>query len=82
MNPKFDFLNFLIKNGFKLAEPNEDGYTHIINNGDYNIAFKYLPNNEYQFSTPMPDVIISSKNPKKEMKAKEILDRVLKFPGI
>ena len=82
MNQKFDFLNFLIKNGFILAEPNEEDYTHLIDNGDYNIAFKYLPNNEYQFSTPMPDVIISSKNPKNEIKAKEILDKVLKFPAI
>ena len=82
MNQKFDFLNFLIKNGFILAEPNEEDYTHLIDNGDYNIAFKYLPNNEYQFSTPMPDVIISSKNTKNEIKAKEILDKVLKFPAI
>lgn len=82
MNLKFDFLNFLIKNGFNLAEPNEDNYTHWFNNGDYFIAFKYLPNNEYQFSTPIPDVVISSKNPKDEIKAKEILDKVLKFQNL
>ena len=46
MNTKFNFLNFLVKNGFKLAEPNEEEYTHLFDNGDYNIAFKYEPNNK------------------------------------
>lgn len=79
MNTKFNFLNFLVKNGFKLAEPNEEEYTHLFDNGDYNIAFKYEPNNKCQFSSSIKYLIISYENPKDEKKAKEILDYVLNF---
>ena len=81
MNQKFDFLNFLIENGFKTAEPNKENFTHYIDNGNCFIGFKYLPKNKFQFSTPKPDTFISSENPKDEIKAKEILNKVLKFPN-